>query len=106
MSRGLDEGGEGVVVSIRETVEDGEPEVHASSFRVAVAQARGGTRGSGPISALTMPELGRQFEVRRVKRRGKDDVERWNALGRAGWELVAVAGKHAYFRRELLVRPV
>ena len=42
-----------------------------------------------------------RFEVRIEKRRGKRsaDSTRWNKLGDHGWELVAVVGKEAFFRR-------
>ena len=82
-----------------------------SPFRAACAKARlegvlatdserpatpkpDGSPGSGK------PPLGR-FEMRIEKRRGKRsaDTRRWNKLGDEGWELVAVVGKEAFFRR-------
>jgi len=48
------------------------------------------------------PPAGR-FEFRIEKRRGKRsaDSKRWNKLGDKGWELVAVVGREAFFRRIL-----
>ena len=82
-----------------------------SPFRAAFARARlegvlvteserpatpkpDGAPGSGK------PPSGR-FEIRIEKRRGKRsaDTRRWNKLGDEGWELVAVVGKEAFFRR-------
>ena len=42
-----------------------------------------------------------RFEVRIEKRRGKRsvDTKHWTDLGAEGWELVAVVGKEAFFRR-------
>ena len=88
-----------------------------SPFRAAFARARvermlvtesQRPRGPQPESAATNekrgspsgPPLGR-FEIRIEKRRGKRsaDTRRWNKLGDKGWELVAVVGKEAFFRR-------
>jgi hypothetical protein len=80
-----------------------------SPFRAAFAQARlegrVGSEGAGsPRQAAEKkpkPRNVSRFEVRIEKRRGRRsaDASRWNKLGREGWELVAVVGKQAFFRR-------
>lgn len=84
-----------------------------SPFRAAFAKAR--EEGVG-VTELQPPALkprggGGQhpqstrepdfvrFEVRIEKRRGKGDAARWNELGNNGWELIAVTGKKAFFKR-------
>ena len=44
------------------------------------------------------------FEYRLVKRRGKRSADEaaWNELGRAGWELVALTGEVAAFKRPMV----
>ena len=91
----------------------------ASPFRAAFAQARIEGRVAGEVAAAkhaTDKKRKRKtankhveapvssvdsFEVRIEKRRGKGpaDASRWNDLGHDGWELVAVVGKQAFFRR-------
>jgi hypothetical protein len=108
------------LVSVRP--EDGDdPEAHLvealSPFRAAFARAR--EEGTAVMDSqrpdrpepqrVTSDEerVGRsestsgRFEVRIEKRRGKRsaDSTRWNKLGDHGWELVAVVGKEAFFRR-------
>jgi hypothetical protein len=84
--------------------EFGEDEVSSSPFRTAFGRAR--------IEALTGTGPGREaeagferasFEYALLKRGKKRRLEEelWNALGLAGWELVAVTGKHAAFKRRL-----
>jgi hypothetical protein len=103
------------------TPEESEPEADLiealSPFRAAFARARGeGTAliesqrpdapqlqrvASGEERAgQSEPPTGR-FELRIEKRRGKRsaDSKRWTDLGAEGWELVAVVGKEAFFRR-------
>jgi hypothetical protein len=85
------------------------PERHQSeqptSFRTTVAEARREIVARegvpGPL-AESDGQKRRSFEVRIEKRRSRRlDESQWNKLGRDGWELVAVSGKHAYFRRGL-----
>lgn len=66
------------------------------------------TRRPGPQRAATVEERAGpsgpptvRFEIRIEKRRGKRsaNTRRWNKLGDEGWELVAVVGKEAFFRR-------
>lgn len=91
----------------------------ASPFRAAFAQARIEGRVAGEIAAAKQATDKKRkrktakkhveapvssvdrFEVRIEKRRGKGaaDASRWNNLGHDGWELVAVVGKQAFFRR-------
>ena len=75
-----------------------------SPFRAAFADAR--REASYALGAAADPVAntgwdGARFEARIEKRLGSraKDTTRWNALGRDGWELVAVDGKHAFFRR-------
>jgi hypothetical protein len=85
-----------------------------TSFRSAFAQARLEAQGNGELPSApaegparawrreqaAAPAPGRTFEVRIEKRRGRRaDEARWGKLGRKGWELVAVSGKQAFFRR-------
>lgn len=88
-----------------------------SPFRAAFAKARvegvsvtdpQWPRGAPPVGATTDESQvdrsgpsARRFEVRIEKRRGKRaaDTSRWNKLGKKGWELVAVVGQEAFFRR-------
>jgi hypothetical protein len=82
-----------------------EREVAPSPFRAAFGRAR--------IEALAGTGVGREAEtgldeqaafeyalVKRGKKRSADE-RLWNALGREGWELVGVTGKHAAFKRPL-----
>ena len=82
-----------------------------SPFRAAFAKARvEGTslvESERPVTpkpdgapGSEKPPSGR-FEIRIEKRRSKRsaDTRRWNKLGDEGWELVAVVGKEAFFRR-------
>jgi len=88
-----------------------------SPFRAAFAKAREEGTAVVESQGLDRPELQRvtsdeeragrceppadRFEVRIEKRRGKRsaDTEHWTDLGAEGWELIAVVGKEAYFRR-------
>ena len=87
-----------------------------SPFRAAFARAREeGVTVTEPHRSTVEPHGNGQpdrgptheadlvrFEVRIDKRRGKRETRRWNALGAEGWELVAVTGKKAFFKRERL----
>ena len=75
-----------------------------ASFRAVFAEARremvSRTGMTGTVGDRD-GQAARSFEVRIEKRRGRRiDESCWNDLGWDGWELVAVTGKHAYFRRE------
>lgn len=74
-------------------------------FRAAFSRARVESLAAGGVPVHVEPL--RVFEYRIEKRRGKRkaDVVRWNALGRAGWELVGVTKKHATFKRERVTSP-
>jgi len=83
-----------------------EPEVSPSPFRTAFDRARSeALQGpGGPLAADQRPvrEVS-QFEYRLEKRQGKRSADEadWNALGRRGWELVGLTGKHAAFKRRI-----
>ena len=79
-----------------------------SPFRAAFAKARVESvsivEPRQPQQVITVEEREphpRRFEVRIEKRHGKRsaDSRRWNKLGAKGWELVAVVGEEAFFRR-------
>lgn len=95
--------------------EESDPDRAPSSFRAAFSRARvealesALTDGEGAPSRSERSAQGdpdaraaRTFEVRIERRRGKRRAQQaaWNRLGGAGWELVAVTEKHAFFRRE------
>ncbi len=86
-----------------------------SSFQMAFSQARSESRSVnlGMISEPVLEQVPatddpvlRTYEVRIEKRTGKrsSDAERWNKLGKQGWELISVVGKQAFFRR-IATRP-
>jgi hypothetical protein len=82
-------------------------EVSPSPFRAAFDRARVEASSAiaptrEPLDTADDPERP-AFEYRLERRRGKRsaDVADWNALGRSGWELVGVTGKHAAFKRPL-----
>jgi hypothetical protein len=80
-----------------------DPEVSPSPFRTAFGRARSDARlGAGPPTFAPRAERA-EFEYRLVKRTGKRraDVADWNTLGREGWELVGITGRHAAFKRPL-----
>ena len=82
------------------------PEVSPSPFRRAFDRARNeALQGTGGPLAADSPSARThsQFEYRLEERRGKRsaDVADWNELGRKGWELVSVTGKHAAFKRRV-----
>ncbi len=88
-----------------------EPDVSPSPFRAAIGRARvealaGSGPGLGPHRLDAAAAERQQFEYRLVKRRGKRSAEEaaWNELGRKGWELVGVTGKHAVFKRRARAR--
>jgi hypothetical protein len=82
-----------------------------SPFRAAFAKARmeaiPGTDLERPTPTPDAAARGKRgpaherFEVRIERRRGKRsaDTKRWNKLGDNGWELVAIRGEQAFFRR-------
>jgi hypothetical protein len=74
-----------------------------SPFRAAFEEARreAGRQPGIQADASAGEWDGAQFEARIEKRLGSrtKDLARWAELGRNGWELVAVNGKHAFFRR-------
>jgi len=49
--------------------------------------------------AAALPRL--EYRLERRRRRRAAEEASWNALGRRGWELVDVTGKHAAFKRRL-----
>ena len=86
--------------------------VSPSPFRDAIGRARVEALAAGGLSLEDDPPPAREtrepatqrfFEYRLERRRGKRaaDEADWNALGRKGWELVGVTGKHAAFKRPL-----
>lgn len=84
---------------------DGPPAPDPTPFRAAFSRARVESLAAGGVPVHVEPL--RVFEYRIEKRRGKRraDVARWNALGRAGWELVGVTKQHATFKRERATSP-
>jgi len=82
------------------------PEVAASPFRSAFGRARlealTGTASAREAEARPAVNAERpEFEYRLLKRRKKRSADEaaWNELGRKGWELVGVTGRHAAFKR-------
>jgi hypothetical protein len=84
----------------------------ASPFRHAFGRARVEALAAGGLMLEDEPRAAkgkrkraaeRRFEYRLERRRGKRSADEadWNALGRRGWELVGVTGRHAAFKRSL-----
>ena len=82
-----------------------DPGVPPSPFRAAFGRARHeALAATAPPPSAPELELGPpDWEFRLVERSGKrkHEQERWNALGRQGWELVGITGRHAAFKRPL-----
>jgi hypothetical protein len=108
------------VVAVSELIDTPPEPGDATSFRSAFSRARDAARDVPdrpepaaplrPVAGVVVPPPApvrpAVFEVRIERRRGKRarETARWNELGRKGWELVAVEGKHAFFRRARHVR--
>ncbi len=79
--------------------------VPPSPFRYAFGRARGEALAAGGLALEPDRPAAAQarFEYRLEKRTGKRSADEadWNALGRRGWELVGVTGKHAACKRLL-----
>ena len=99
----------GVMHPMRPAGQLDDPDVHASSsspFRAAFGRARFEALAptaapAEPLQQAVAPVEAARFEYLLLKRRGKRSAEEaaWNALGREGWELVGMTGRHAAFKR-------
>ncbi len=76
-----------------------------SPFRAAFDRARTEAHAAVGPSHEPLDDAARRpaFEYRLERRSGKRSADEadWNTLGRVGWELVGVTGKHAAFKRAL-----